>query len=344
MNRAVKHNGVPDRSRLREWCGRIALIGLLIASCGARAGVYPPEYRDFSGTASAKVVMLGTGMPLPDPKRRGPAVAIVVGGRSYLFDAGEGVWRGAGAMTPYYGGPFPELAAAKLNIVFLTHLHTDHTVGLPSLMLSPWTMGRKSPIDVYGPPGTERLVTHLTEAYYRDIVARQMDPSQHNGTGWVARPHEFGEPGLVYQDENIRVEAFRVVHHTDPHTFGFKVTAGGRVIVISGDCRPSPELIEAARGADVLLHEAIGSKDRDKQPWGKSANLRLDFGEVDVAGLFHTTTKQLAEIAGTAKPGVLVLYHEQNWSDPFDPDRLAKEVAEFGYKGRVISARDGDIF
>jgi len=86
------------------------------------------------------------------------------------------------------------------------------------------------------------------------------------------------------------------------------------------------------------------SKDRDKQPWGKSANLRLDFGEVDVAGLFHTTTKQLAEIAGTTKPGVLVLYHEQNWSDLFDRDRLAKEGAEFGYKGKVISARDGDIF
>ena len=106
--------------------------------------------------------------------------------------------------------------------------------------------------------------------------------------------------------------------------------------------RPTQSIIEAATGADILIHEVIGLDDKANQPWGKSKARPIDFG--DVASYFHTTTRQLAEIANAARPGILVLYHEQNWSTPYDAEALVDEIQRFGYEGKIISSQDQDIY
>ena len=322
---------------------RYASAGCLLLLLAA-GSVYA-EHRDFSTSDVTKVVMLGTGMPLPDPQRHGPGVAIIVNDTPYIIDAGEGVYQATGAATPRYGGKFEALRAPNLTRVFLTHLHSDHTVGLPSLIRSPFVMARTAPIEIWGPLGTATLVNHILAAYAEDLAERRYGVVQRGSEGWQAIPHEFSQAadgGEVYRDDNVKVEAFRVVHATWPHAYAYRFTTPDRIVVISGDLRPCEGIENAAVDADILIHEVIGLDDRDKQPWGKSTGTALELG--DVAKHYHTTTKQLAELAQKVKPGVLVLYHEQNWSDPYDPDALADEVRRFGYQGKVISSRDQDIF
>ena len=130
---------------------------------------------------------LGTGTPNADPERSGPAVAVVVDGNAYLVDAGPGVVRRAAAAAR--ADSLPALAAPRLGVVFLTHLHSDHTLGLPDLMYTPWTLGRTTPLAVYGPPGTRAMVRHLAEAYAADVDVRLHggEPSNRTGHGGVGR-------------------------------------------------------------------------------------------------------------------------------------------------------------
>ncbi|HEV8455190.1 MAG TPA: MBL fold metallo-hydrolase, partial [Gemmatimonadales bacterium] len=119
-----------------------------------------------SGT---RVVMLGTGTPNPDPGRSGPAVAVVVNGTAYLFDAGTGVMRRAAQAA---GNGIDALLAPRIGLVFLTHLHSDHTIGLPDVIHTGWIAGRARPLRLFGPPGTVELARHLTEAWSADIANR----------------------------------------------------------------------------------------------------------------------------------------------------------------------------
>src|ERR1019366_7784108 len=164
-----------------------------------------------SGT---RVVVLGTGTPNADPDRAGPAVAIVVNGRSYLVDAGPGIVRRAAKAAQ----EVPALRMPMLDIVFLTHLHSDHTVGLPDLMLTPWVLDRKSPLRVFGPAGTEQMVKHLSEAYAADIHIRWTGGEPSNKTGYRAIAKDVA-PGIVYRDSNVVVTAFEVSHGSWPQAF-----------------------------------------------------------------------------------------------------------------------------
>src|SRR5712675_2433617 len=116
-----------------------------------------------------QVVMLGTGTPLPDPDRSGPSTAIVVNGTSYIVDFGTGVVRQAAAARKK---GVEALEPVNLKIAFLTHLHSDHTLGFPDLILTPWVVGRKEPLEVYGPPGTSAMAEHILKAYADDIDIR----------------------------------------------------------------------------------------------------------------------------------------------------------------------------
>ncbi len=115
-----------------------------------------------SAAAQTRVILLGTGTPNPDPERSGPAVAVVVNGSVYLLDAGPGIVRRAEAARRH---GVEALTQDNLKIVFLTHLHSDHTLGLPDLIFSPWVSGRTAPLEVYGPRGTRAMTAHLTAAY-----------------------------------------------------------------------------------------------------------------------------------------------------------------------------------
>ena len=147
---------IPIRPAARTTARYIALSSLV-------AAVPSPTYYVPAAPPVTRVVMLGTGTPNVDPDRSGPAVAIVVDSSTYIVDAGPGIVRRAAAA---------KIAMPSLRVAFLTHLHSDHTLGLPDLMFSPWVLGRTVPLDVYGPPGTTAMVDHLQAAYAEDIEIR----------------------------------------------------------------------------------------------------------------------------------------------------------------------------
>src|SRR5438132_8044016 len=203
-------------------------------------------------TAASKtqIVLLGTGTPLPDPERSGPCTAIVVNGTPYLVDLGTGVVRRAAAAR---NKGIKALEPTNLKIAFITHLHSDHTLGLADVMLTPWIMGRHEPLEIYGPPGTAAMADHLLKAYEVDIKTRTEGLERSNTTGYRTNVHEI-KPGTVYKDANVKVTAFSVPHgHLA--AFGYRFETPDRTIVISGDTTPSPALLENCRGCDVLIHE-----------------------------------------------------------------------------------------
>ena len=287
--------------------------------------------RDFSGSEITKVVMLGTGNPNPSPSQSGCSVAIIVNETPYIIDFGPGLIRKAAEMSPAYGGKIKGLDVKNLKHAFLTHLHSDHTIGYPDLILTPWVMGRDEPLEVYGPEGTAKMTSGILEAYDADIKYRIYGDEPGNDTGWRVNCHEFSDEGVIYQDGNVKVEAFPVVHGTWPNAFGLRFTTPDRVIVISGDTRPSEKVTEYARGADILVHEVYSNAGFQKRSdaWKRYHSEH------------HTSTTELGEIALRANPKLIVLYHILFWGST--EEELLTEI-EGKYKGRVISGRDLDIF
>src|SRR3989442_653856 len=178
----------------------LALALLLAATVNASPSPEGTSARDSTGTS---VVMLGTGTPNADPDRSGPCVAVVAGGKAYLVDAGPGLVRRAAAAAR---NGITALAPERLGIVFITHLHSDHTVGLPDLMLTPWVLERRDPLEVYGPPGVRAMTGHLTQAYAEDIRVRRSGLEPDKTDGWKVHAHEI-VAGEVYRDSNVIVTA-----------------------------------------------------------------------------------------------------------------------------------------
>jgi ribonuclease BN (tRNA processing enzyme) len=275
-----------------------------------------------------RVVMLGTGTPNADPERSGPAVAIVVNGRAYVVDAGPGVVRRAAAAVAKHGDS--ALVARRLDIVFLTHLHSDHTLGLPDLMLSPWVLERAAPLRVLGPPGTRAMVEHLTAAYSADVDTRLNGGEPANPTGWRTDVREV-DAGEVYRDSNVTVTAFRVPHGRWPVALGYRFKTADRTIVVSGDTGPSDAVVAQCGGCDVLLHVVRSEAQLATRPPAWQAYHRA----------FHTSTLEVAAIAARARPKLLVLYHQLYWGAT--DDDLLREVRT-RYAGPVVSARDLEVY
>jgi ribonuclease BN (tRNA processing enzyme) len=303
------------------------LIALLLATLSARTAAAQVD-----SAPTTRIVMLGTGTPNADPERSGPAVAVVRGGTAYLIDAGPGIVRRAAAAARLHR--IQPLEASQLRIVFLTHLHSDHTVGLADLILSPWTLERREPLAVYGPPGTQAMVEHILAAYRADIRNRLDGLEPANETGYKADVHEITSPGRVYQDSAMTVEAFAVPHGdwASGQSLGYRFQSPDRTIVISGDTRASDAVVRACDGCDVLLHE-VYSADRfvTRPPEWQRYHARA-----------HTSTVELAALAVRAAPKVLVLYHQLFWGTT--DEALIQEVRRAGYPGRVLSARDLELY
>lgn len=280
-------------------------------------------------SARARVVLLGTGTPVPDPRHSGPCVAVVVGDQPYLVDAGPGLVRQAAAA---YERGVPQLAAHRLDIAFLTHLHSDHTVGLPDLIHTPWVVGRRRPLRLYGPPGLQEMVGHLEQAWSADRRVRTLGTEQLPIGGGAIQVTEIGEPGEVYRDEQVVVTAITVPHGTWDHAYAYRFDTSDRRIVVSGDTAQSDAIAEACDGCDVLVHEVFS----------KAGLQRL--GERHLGayhGTFHTSTVELAELAAKARPKKLVLYH-QLYMGASD-EELVKEI-EALWDGDVVSGGDLDVF
>ena len=268
----------------------------------------------------SKIILLGTGNPNPDPDRFGPAVAITVNDSLYLIDCGAGVVRRIAKMG---------VSVSKIIRVFFTHLHSDHTIGYPDVILTPAVNDRSEPLEVYGPKGITEMTEHIMTAYKADIQERFEGLEPANKEGYIVHTHEIVE-GVIYTDNNVQVEAFRVDHGT-LESYGYKFILPERTLVISGDTYPSENLIKHAEECDVLIHEVYSTEGLTKrtEEWRKYHSS------------VHTSTLELAEIAKQVRPKLLILYHQlfMNRSE----DELLQEITEH-YKGEVVSGKDLDVF
>ena len=272
------------------------------------------------------VITLGTGGPNPDPTRQGPATAVTVGDRLLLFDAGTGVER--------------QLRAAGLPVssptaLFLTHLHSDHTLGLADLILTSWVMRRTRPFTIYGPRGTKEMVHDLIAAYAEDIRIRTEGLEHEVAGGWKVDVREI-LPGVAYDSAGVKVTAIPVRHGSWREAYGYLIEAGGRRIVISGDTRPSDSLEAASIDADVLVHEVYPSSRvaNEDRPGGGDwpAYLRS----------FHTSDEELGALAARAHPKLLVLTHIVRMGAT--DSEVVAGVRRGGYLGPLTVARDLDRF
>jgi len=293
--------------------------------------------RDFSDSEITKLVLLGTGTPILNPDRSGCSVAVVVNSVPYIIDFGPGLIRRLAAVTERFGNSDVTIKGLDLKNTtrgFLTHLHSDHSAGYPDLILTPWSEGgggRDEPLEVYGPEGINKMTEHILEAYEEDIKYRLYGAQPINNQGWRVNSHEVLEEGVVYQDENVKVEAFPAPHGTWPNAWSFRFRTPDKVIVISGDTSPSKKLTEYAKNADLLLHEVYS-----KQGYNK----RNDFWK-NYHSKNHTSTYKLAEIANKAKPKKVVLYHILFMGA--SEKSIIDEISE-KYSGKVVLGNDLDIF
>ncbi len=293
-----------------------AFLGGALAGSPALSAPAPPE--------TTTVVLLGTGMPNPDPAAQGPATAITVGSRVFLFDAGAGVVRQLSAAGLH-------VRAHPITAVFLTHLHSDHTLGLPDVILTTWVMGRKSPLPIYGPPGTRAMTANLLAAWREDIRIRTEGLEHEARGGERVDVHEI-RPGVVYDSAGVRVTAIPVAHGSWAHAFGFRIDTPERSIVLSGDTAPSAAVERAARGVDLLVHEVYPEVrlTPEARPGGG------DWPKYMRA--FHTSDRELGALAARAQPKRLVLHHIVRMGGT-DAELLAG-IRAGGYTGPVTVGRD----
>ena len=279
---------------------------------------------------TTQVVMLGTGSPRPEPTRSGPATAIVVNDTAYLVDAGPGIVRRAAAA---FENGIAALAVARLQTVFITHLHSDHTVGYPDLIFTTWVQGRRGPLKVYGPTGLEAMTKYILLAWQADIDVRSKGLEHRSLAGLAVEAHDV-KPGAIYTDTNVQVVAFPNPHG-ELSSFGYRFQTADRTIVISGDTSPSDALIQNCQKCDVLIHEAYSEayQPADLANW------------VEYRGRYHTTTTQLAEIANRTQPGLLILYHRGTGprGREISDQQYVAEIRRT-YKGRVVVGQDLDVY
>lgn len=290
------------------------------------------------------VVTVGTGAPLPDPARAGPMTAIVAGGRLFVVDAGSGSVRNLGRFG---------LPVGRVEAVFLTHFHSDHIDGLGELMLMRWANGgHDAPLPVLGPPGTSRVVDGFNTAYALDATYRVAHHGEavvpRSGFGGEASVFEMPETGaeqIVYDREGVRVVMFPVSHDPVYPAVGYRFEHAGRSAVISGDTTYNEGLVRAARGADLLVHEALNADMVGEVETQAEANGRARAAKImrDIPD-YHTTPVEAARAAREAGAGMLVLSHLV----PALPDRRLVPYFLDGVKkewnGPVVVAEDGDVF
>jgi ribonuclease Z len=301
---------------------RVVAVSLTMLTAWV-AAEQPPPTRAASAT---RVVLLGTGNPGIDPERSGPATAVVVNDTPYLVDFGPGVVRRAKAAE--LGRGIKALEPTNLRVAFVTHLHSDHTAGYPDLIFTPWTVGRRVPLEVYGPRGLSAMTEHLLEAYRVDIETRTNPDGNQRGfpDGHKVNPHEISA-GVVYKDANVTVTAFATKHAME--SYGYRFDTPDRSIVISGDTNPTQATIDACRGCHVLIHEVL------TPAW--LATRPETFQRF--AAKYHTTTTQLADLAREARPRLLILYHYSSVSpEELQSDMLAR------YSGHFVIGRDLDVY
>lgn len=278
--------------------------------------------------APTRVIVLGTGTPIPDAFRAGSSIAVIYKGESYLFDAGAGAVRNA--VIARYKYDIPSLYPSLICCVFFSHLHSDHTMDFSELAHTMWWR-RNAGLQAWGPQGIERIANGMREMNAVDVEIRTggLQPVQ-NPDGFRVSARTI-EPGVLLEKDDLVIEAFAVDHGDVQPAFGFKVTTDDLSLVISGDTAYSKAIVEKARGVDMLFHEVIS----------RQGLLRNSPGFQRYHNSAHTTSDELARLANVARPGLLVLYHGLFYGT--EEELVLDEISAI-YDGEVILAEDLDIF
>jgi ribonuclease Z len=220
-----------------------------------RMRMAPPHLFDDD---ALRVLLCGTSSPMPHPTRAKACVAVFAGGRFWVLDVGPGAWNRLALW---------QVDGRRIGGVLLTHFHSDHIGELGEFNMQTWVAGRERPLRVYGPPGVERVVRGFSEAYALDSAYR----TAHHGADFL--PPDVGRmeavpvpgpaagtgPAVVLEDNAMRITAVAVDHAPVRPAYAYRFDFGGRAVVVSGDTVKSVSLIAAARGADVLVHEALAN-------------------------------------------------------------------------------------
>lgn len=243
---------------------------------------------------SIRVILLGTaGGPPVNVDRAGISTIVEAGGERFLFDAGRGF------MRRMVQAGIPMDGVTKL---FITHLHSDHIVDVPDLLLTPWSAPseRKVPLEVWGPNGTADMMRNLEKAFAYDIHVRRDLDEKVSPEGIKVVAHDIKE-GVVYEKNGVKITAFLVDHGPVKPSFGYRLDYNGHSVALSGDTRPSENLVKFSKGVDVLVHEAIDA----------DALRRLAPSERLYLAILahHTTAEQAADIFNQVKPRLAVFSH-----------------------------------
>jgi ribonuclease Z len=284
----------------------------------------------FAGVAVAsdfRVTLLGTGSPQPRTDRFGPATLVEAGGRTLLFDVG----RGAATRLVQLG-----VSLADVDAVFLTHFHHDHLIGLDDVWMTGWLPpygGRRSPMEVWGPTGTKNLLSGLEESFELNTSVRVADQGLPvEGIRFLA--HEFDEDSVIYEEGGVTVTAFAVDHgKLIKPAYGFRVDYDGRAVVISGDTRFDRNLIAAAKGADLLIHEVVLA----------SEELLAASEAMRIIADHHTTPEEAGVVFSEVDPKLAVYTHLVSLGRPEFPAEPLKNLlprTQVNYDGPLLIGED----
>jgi ribonuclease Z len=269
-----------------------------------------------------RVTLLGSGVGPPvNLAQFGASTLVEAGTTRLLFDCG----RGATLRLVQAGVP-----TGSISKVFLTHLHSDHIVQLPDLLITGWVgpggggSGRPVPLEVWGPKGTTSMMRALEDAFAFDVHMRRDVDEKLPAEGIKVLSHDI-EEGVVFDENGVKVTAFLVDHLLVVPAFGYRVDYRGHSVVLSGDTRPSENLIRHAQGTDVLIHEAydaVAVRARSQNPAVTEAVIA-----------HHTTPDQAARIFSRVKPRLAVYSHAPATESVIDQTRQ-------GYSGPLEGAED----
>lgn len=275
-----------------------------------------------------RVVFLGTGTPVSGVQQFGASILVEAGGRAYVFDCGRGC--GIRLQEVYGIGSFH-----RADTLFLTHLHSDHFVGIPEMYLNGWTQGREQPFRVFGPIRTTEMMGHLRQAFAPDIDFRRVEETM-LGTPERMLGAEINakniQEGIVLEENGVTVTAFLVEHRHIKPAYGFRIDYRGRSVVISGDTAYSENLIKHAKNTDVLIHEVMSPA------LMRALHKRFDKQEqVDFIVSIHTPVADAVRVFNAVKPKLAVYYHTNNTAET--SNELLQTTAE-GYAGRTLVSYD----
>src|SRR5690348_805357 len=250
-------------------------------------------------------------------ERLGPSILVEAGKEKLLFDCG----RGATMRLYQLKIPFDDL-----NALFLTHLHSDHIVGISDFYLTGWILGRSTPLRVWGPAGTADMMSHLEQAYQFDIHVRRDVDEMLPAPGVVVAAKDI-EQGVIYQNGDLKVTAFTVDHAPIKPAFGYRIDYGGHSVVLSGDTRYSENLIHFAQGTDLLVHEVAIASDTLKKSDPRYNILA-----------HHTTPEQASKVFTAVEPKLAVYSHIVRIYQ-YPEEEILKRTKE-NYRGPVILGED----